>query len=96
MHRQSLLAIETQNIYATMALTLLCVASIIIGVVMLKGGFGKRVGYLAMAAGVLTLFAPFGVIIGVPIIIPFAGLVLTAIWQLVVGARLYRLGRDGA
>jgi len=88
------LAIEIQNIYATMGLTLvLCVASIIIGLVMLKGVFGK-IGYLVIAAGILTLFSPFGVILDVPIILPFIGLALTAVWQLIVGAKLYKLGRD--
>lgn len=59
------LALGTQNIYATMALTLLCIASVIMGLVTLR----------------------------VPIAIPFIGLVLAAVWQLVVGARLYNLGR---
>lgn len=87
------LAIETQNIYAMMALSLLCVASIIIGAVMLKGVFGQRIAWLVIAAGILTLFSPFGVIIGIPIIIPFIGLILTAVWQLIAGFNLYRLGR---
>ena len=87
-------AIEIQNIYAMMALILLCVASIIIGLVMLKGVFGKRIGYLVITAGTLTLFSPFGVIMKVPIIIPFVGLVLTAVWQLVVGIKLYKLGKE--
>ncbi|MFC1987091.1 hypothetical protein ACFLVH_00865 [Chloroflexota bacterium] len=87
------LALEIQNIYATMGVTLvLCVAPIIIGIVMLKGGFGK-IGYLVIAAGILTLFTPFGVILSVPIILPFIGLALTAIWQLVVGIKLYKLGK---
>ena len=87
------LALEIQNIYATMGVTLvLCVAPIIIGIVMLKGGFGK-IGYLVIAAGILTLFTPFGVILSVPIILPFIGLALTAVWQLVVGAKLYKLGK---
>ncbi len=88
------LAIETQSIYAYMALICLNVAAIIIGVVMLKGHFGKRIGYLVIAAGIVTLFTPFGVIMELPIIIPFIGLVLTAVWQLVVGFKLYKLGRD--
>ncbi|MFC1870270.1 DUF4386 family protein [Chloroflexota bacterium] len=89
------LALEIQNIYATMGLTLvLCVASIIIGLVMLKGVFGKRIGYLVIAAGILTLFSPFGVILKVPIILPFIGLILTAIWQLIVGIKLYKLGKN--
>jgi hypothetical protein len=78
-----------------MALVLLCVASIIIGLVMLKGLFSKRIGYLVIVAGIWTLFTPFGVILlEIPIIIPLTGLILTAIWQLVVGAKLYRLGKD--
>ena len=89
------LALEIQNIYATMGVTLvLCVAPIIIGLVMLKGVFGKRIGYLVIAAGILTLFTPFGVILSVPIILPFIGLALTAVWQLVVGIKLYKLGKD--
>lgn len=90
------LAIETQNIYAIMALICLNIASIIIGLVMLKGDFGKRIGYLVIVAGILTLFTPFGVILGIPIIIPFIGLVLTAVWQVVVGAKLYQLGKDNS
>ncbi|MFC2024799.1 hypothetical protein ACFLTG_00065 [Chloroflexota bacterium] len=88
------LALEIQNIYATMGVTLvLCVAPIIIGIVMLKGGFGK-IGYLVITAGILTLFTPFGVILSVPIILPFIGLALTAVWQLVVGIKLYKLGKN--
>ena len=74
------LALETFNIYAMMGLILLGVASIIIGVVMLKGVFGK-IGYLVIAAGILTLFPPLA-------------LALMAIWQLVVGIKLYKLGKD--
>ncbi|MFC2072256.1 hypothetical protein ACFLUU_06050 [Chloroflexota bacterium] len=49
------LALEIQNIYATMGLTLtICIASIIIGLVMLKGVFGKRIGYF-LQTGVLLL-----------------------------------------
>ena len=65
-----------------------------IGLVMLEGVFGKRIGYVVILAGILTLFSPFGVILGIPIIIPFIGLILTAVWQLVVGAKLYKLGKD--
>ena len=87
------LAIETQSIFAYMALIPLAVATVIIGLVILKGDFGKRLGYLLIVAGILTLFTPFGVIMEIPLVISFLGLVLTAVWQLVVGAKLYRLGR---
>jgi hypothetical protein len=86
------LAIETQNIYAAMGLILLSVASIIVGLVMLKGVFGKRIGYVAIAAGILSLTSPFAVMMGVPIIIPFIGLILMAYWQIVIGVKLYKLG----
>lgn len=85
------LAIETQSIYAYMGLILLSVASIMMGFVMLKGGFGKRIGYLVIVAGIWTLFTPFGVIVELPFIIPFMGVILGAAWQIVVGIRLYKL-----
>jgi hypothetical protein len=88
------LAIETQNIYAMMALSLLSVATIMIGRVMLKGEFGGYMGYIAIIAGALTIFSPFGVIWGIPIIIPFIGLILTAVWQIVIGFKLYKLGKN--
>jgi hypothetical protein len=90
------IALEIQNIYAMMGIILLlCVASIIIGLVMLKGGvFGKRIGYLVIAAGIFSLFTPLGVILSVPTIILFIGIALSAIWQLVVGIKLYKLGKD--
>jgi len=85
------LALETQSIYAYMALILLAVASIIIGTVMLKGVYGKNIGYLVIAAGILTLFTPFGVLIEIPFVISFSGLVLSAVWQIIVGVKLYKL-----
>lgn len=87
------LAVEAESIYSYMALILLSVASIIIGSVMLKGVYGKVNGYIAIAAGILTLFTPLGVVIEVPIIILFSGIVLGATWQIIAGVRLYKLGR---
>jgi hypothetical protein len=87
------LAIETQSIFSYMALILLSVASIIIGSVMLKGVYGRVTGILAIAAGILTLFTPFEVIIEVPFLILFAGIILGAAWQISAGAKLYRLGQ---
>jgi hypothetical protein len=86
------LAIETQSICAYMALILLSVASIIIGSVMLKGVYGKVTGYLVIAAGILTLFTPLRVLIEIPFLISFTGVVLSAVWQIVVGVKLYKLG----
>lgn len=88
------LALETQNIYAIMAVTLLSVATIIIGVVMLEGVFGKRIGYVVIGAGILSIFAPFLVILGFPVILSVVGLFLSASWQMFIGIKLYKLGKD--
>jgi hypothetical protein len=86
------LAIETQSIYAYMALICLSAASIIFGLVMLKGIYGRLFGYLVIAAGILTLATPVGVIIEIPFIISFTGVVLGAAWQIIGGIKLYKLG----
>ena len=88
------LAIEVANVYADMALMLLGVASIIVGLVMLKGVFGKRIGYLVIVAGILTLFGTFGILLEPLAILAPLGLVLGAVWQIVIGAKLYKLGKD--
>ena len=85
------LALEVEHILSTMALICLNVATIIIGRLMLKGGFGKRISYVVIASGIFTLFTPFGVLIEIPLIIPFTGLILTSYWQTSVGLKLYRL-----
>lgn len=90
------LALEAQTVLAATGLALLCVSSIIFGAVMLMGRFGGRMGYVVIAAGVVTIFSPFAVVMGIPLVISFIGLVLTAIWQLAVGVKLYKLGCDGA
>lgn len=88
------LALELQNIYAIMAMTVLNVAAILMGVLMLKGFLGRRIGYLVIIAGAVTLAGVLGVLVDIPIAIPIIGLVLTAAWQLTVGLKLYRLGKQ--
>jgi hypothetical protein len=87
-------AIEAANVYVVMALALLGVGSVIIGLVMLKGVFGKGTGYLVIVAGILILLGTCGVLLEVLAILTLFGLVLTAVWQIVVGAKLYKLGKD--
>jgi hypothetical protein len=60
------LALETQNLYAMMGLILLSVASIIIGIVMLKAKevFGKRIGYVVIGAAAFTLIGAISSIMG--------------------------------
>jgi len=88
------LAIDAANVYVAMALALLGVGCVIIGLVMLKGVFGKRIGYLVMVAGILILLGTCGVLLEMLAILTLFGLVLTAVWQIIVGAKLYKLGKD--
>ncbi|MHA2428702.1 MAG: hypothetical protein ACXADB_11830, partial [Candidatus Hermodarchaeia archaeon] len=69
-------------------------ASIIIGLVMLKGILGKYIGYLVVVAGILTLLGTLGVLIQPLTILTLFGLILSAIWQIVVGIKLYKIGRN--
>lgn len=85
-------ALARENTYATMAMVLLNIAVIIIGFTMLKGVFGKGIGYLGIVAGIITIFAPTLATMGAPIIIPITGLVLSGIWNIVAGVKLYKLG----
>jgi len=87
------LAIDAANVYVAMALALLGVGSVIIGLIMLKGVFGKGLGYLVIVAGILILLGTCGVLLEVLAILTLFGLVLTAVWQIVVGAKLTRLGQ---
>jgi hypothetical protein len=88
------LAIDAANVYVAIALALLGVGFVIIGLVVLKGVFGKGTGYLVIVAGILILLGTFGVLLEVLAILTLFGLVLTAVWQIVVGAKLYKLGID--
>ena len=85
------LSIETQSIYAYMGLICLSAGSIIFGLVMLKGIYGRVFGYLVIVAGILTLGTPIGVIIEIPFIVSFTGVVLGAAWQIIGGIKLYKL-----
>jgi len=85
-------AIELGNVFAEMALMFFAVSSIIIGLVMLKGVFGKGIGPLVIIAGILTLLGTMGVLLEPLTILTVFGLVLSAIWQIVVGIKLYKLG----
>ncbi|MFC2023168.1 hypothetical protein ACFLT5_00320 [Chloroflexota bacterium] len=72
------LAIAAANVYVAMALALLGVGSIMIGLVMLKGVFGKGTGYLVIVAGILILLGTCGALVEVLAQLTLFGLVLTA------------------
>jgi len=84
--------IEVANIYGNMALMLHQVGSIIMGLVMLKGVYGRRTGYLVTVVGIMTFIGTFGVVLRPLSFFTLFGLMLTAVWQIVVGVKLYRLG----
>jgi len=84
---------RAQNVYSTIALIFLCLASILVGLVMMKGRvFSKPISYVVILSGVFTIFTPFAVNLGIPIAISIIGLILMLIWQILVGIRLYKLG----
>jgi hypothetical protein len=86
------LAIELGNVFANLALMFLAVASIIIGFVMTKGVFSKAISYLVIVAGTLILLGTMGVLLEPLMFLAPFGLILSAIWQIIVGIKLYRLG----
>ncbi len=85
-------AIEVANIYGNMALMLHQVGSIIMGLVMLKGVYGRRTGYLVTVAGTMTFIGTFGIVLRPLSLFTLFGLMLTGVWQIIVGAKLYKLG----
>ncbi|HXH96939.1 MAG TPA: hypothetical protein VNH40_06985 [Gaiellaceae bacterium] len=89
-------AIEAQSILSAMGLILLSLATILVGWTMVAGVFDRRLAYVTIAAGVLTLPASLEVLAGLPEAIAFVGLVLGAVWQLIAGVKLARLGREEA
>lgn len=84
--------IEVANIYGNMALMLHQVGSIIMGLVMLKGVYGRRTGYFVTVVGTMTFIGTFGVVLRPLSFLTLFGLMLTAVWQIVVGIKLYKLG----
>jgi hypothetical protein len=85
-------ALEVANIYGNVALMLHQVGAIIIGLVMLKGIYGKRTGYLVTFAGTMAFIGTFGIVLKPLALFTLFGLMLTGVWQIIVGAKLYRLG----
>ena len=85
-------ALEVANIYGNMALMLHQVGAIITGLVMLKGVYGRRTGYLVTVAGTMTFIGTFGIVLRPISLFTLFGLMLTGVWQIIVGAKLYKLG----
>jgi len=86
-------AIEVANIYGNIALMLHQVGAIIMGLVMLKGIYGRRTGWLVTIASSMAFIGTFGIVLRPLSLFTLFGLMLTGVWQIIVGAKLYKLGR---
>ena len=86
-------AIILSNVFSNIALLLLGTSSIIIGLVMMKAVFKKSVGYLALISGTLTLLGALGVLFEPLAIAVLFGLTLGAVWQIIAGVKLYKMGK---
>jgi hypothetical protein len=84
--------IEVANIYGNMALMLHQVGSILTGLVMLKGVYGRRTGILVTISSTMTFIGTFGIVLRPLSLFTLFGLMLTGVWQIVVGVKLYKLG----
>ena len=73
----------------------LAVGILITGLVMLKGIFGKTTAYLALVTGILGIISVLGpfLISSLSVIIIIAS-VLTTVWVLFAGYRLYRISQQ--
>jgi hypothetical protein len=85
-------ALEVANIYGNIALMLHQVGAILIGLVMLKGVYGRRTGYLVTVAGTMAFIGTFGIVLKPLALFTLFGLMLTGVWQIIVGVKLYKLG----
>ena len=80
-------AVLTSRLEVVYSIVVLSLGILITGAVVLKGVFGRSTAYLALATGILGIAS----IMGFSAAIIMAA-VLTTVWVLLVGYKLYRLG----
>jgi hypothetical protein len=83
--------IEVANMYGNMALVFFQTGSIIIGSVV-KEAFSKRTGNLVMVSASMTIIGTLGVLLRPLALFTLLGLISTAVWQMLLGRKLYRIG----
>jgi Domain of unknown function (DUF4386) len=87
-------AVLTSSLEAVYSIGVLSLGILMIGLVMLRGIFRKTTAYLGVITGILGIISVAGPFflstLGVTVIITS---VLTTVWVLLVGYRLYRLGQ---
>jgi hypothetical protein len=87
-------AVLTSTLVGVYSIADLSVGILLIGLVMLRSPFGKATAYLGVATGILGIVSVAG-----PLLVSALGpliiltSVLTTVWVLLVGYRLYRLGQ---
>jgi hypothetical protein len=81
-------AVLASRLEAVYAIGILSFAILMIGLVMLKGIFGKMTAYVAVLTGISGIVSIAGASVTV-----IVNAVLATIWVVLVGFRLYRLGR---
>ena len=88
------IAVLTSTLFGVYAILVPSVGILIVGLVMLKGPFGRLTAYAGVLSGVLGIVAVVG-----PFLVPGLGIavvvasILTTVWVFLVGYRLYWLGR---
>ena len=89
-------AVLTSSLEAIYSILVLSLGILLVGLVMLKGIFGKSTAYVGVLTGTLGIVAAVGPFfvsaLSVTIIMTA---VLTTVWVVLVGFRLYRLGGLG-
>jgi hypothetical protein len=88
-------AVLTSTLAGVYNIVTLSLGILIAGIVMLGGPFGKGTAYLGLVTGILGIVSVAGPLVvgALSVTIIFAS-VLTAVWILLVGYRLYRIGRQ--
>ncbi len=89
-------AVLTSGLLGVYAILVPSLGYLMVGLVMLKGAFGKVTAYLAVISGILgivSVVGPFFVrALGLAVVLSSA---LITVWAFLVGYRLYRLGQSG-
>ena len=85
--------VDSNILFVYNSLTL-AMGILLTGLVMLKGEFNKSTAYLGLVTGVLGIVAVAGSFLGFLQSLIILVSVLTTVWVLLVGFRLYRLGRQ--
>jgi hypothetical protein len=86
-------AFATYNVGEVFVFSAAGIGLAITGFVMVKGIFGRAAGYLGLVAGILCMVQLFAFLVPALDVVTVLFVVLFGIWSVLVGFRLFRLGR---